>query len=221
MAYEIELKAWVDDVAAVELRMNEAAEFLFSYTKEDVYWYSCGTAAFPSGVRLRKESRTFKTGAAETCLFVTYKIKETRNGIEVNDEKEFRITSAPDAAAATAASTPDGRPAPDAAAPFETFLALAGFTAGFAKKKAGKCWLYTRAGVCGEGRARFPSITAELSLVDGLGHFLELETIAPDDKPATVNAARDALLDLLKIAGIPPARIESRYYSEMLQQQTQ
>ena len=208
MAYEIELKAWVDDVDATTTRMNNAAEFLFVYTKEDVYWYSKDTAAFPSGVRLRTESRTFKTGAAETCLFVTYKTKETRDGIEINDEKEFRITALPDEAASGKAALDAA--APEAAAAFETFLALAGFTAGFTKKKAGQCWRFKPAG------AAFPGITAELSLIEGLGYFLELEIIAPDDTPATVNAAREALLSLLKTAGIPPSRIESRYYSEML-----
>jgi adenylate cyclase class 2 len=215
MAYEIELKAWVDNITETELRMNKAAEFLFSYTKKDVYWYSNDTAVFPSGVRLRTESRILKTGAQETCLFVTFKTKETRNGIEINDEKEFRITAVPDADVVSDASA---ALLGSASAPFETFLTLAGFTRGFSKKKTGKCWRYKPAAVGEgeEGRAFFPAITAELSLIEGLGHFLELEIIANDDTPATVDAARKALLGLLKIAGIAPERIENRYYSEML-----
>lgn len=59
-------------------------------------------------------------------------------------------------------------------------------------------------------------ILAELSEIEGLGHFLELEILADDDTPDTVARAQNALYRCLEDLGIPRDRIETRYYTSML-----
>ena len=202
MAYEIELKAHVADAARTAERLNGCARFLFHYEKEDVYWYNSG-AAFPSGVRVRTECRTTAAGAHERFTLVTYKRQEQRDGIEVNEEREFRVAppgSAPEA---------DGE---TAAAAFRELLTRAGFTAGFTKKKRGSCWRYTPPAAAADTAGE--SVTVELSLVEPLGWFLELEIIRDTDSRA--GDAKQALLAVLEKAGIPETCIETRYYAEML-----
>jgi adenylate cyclase class 2 len=192
VAFEIELKAWVDDRESVEKRIGELAEFTADFEKEDVYWMPVSRretgAGLPlSGVRIRRETVRAPGEAARNLVLVTYKTKEVRGGIEVNNEKEFTVT---------------GLPA------FEGLLRRLGLEAGAYKKKLGRSWRY------GGGPA--DGITVELSDVERLGCFLELEIMAGDDGAKTVNAARAALLSFLKLAGINEDRIETRYYNEML-----
>jgi adenylate cyclase class 2 len=88
---------------------------------------------------------------------------------------------------------------------FEELLRRLGLEAGVSKKKRGRSW-------------RYGGITVELSNVERLGCFVELEIMAEDDGAKTVDAARDALLSFLKLAGISEERIETRYYNEMLKE---
>jgi adenylate cyclase class 2 len=187
VAFEIELKAWVDDRESVEKRIGGLAEFTADFEKEDVYWMPVSRgetgAGLPlSGVRVRSETVRARGEAARNLVLVTYKTKEVRGGIEVNDEKEFAVT---------------GLPA------FEELLRRLGLEAGVSKKKRGRSW-------------RYGGITVELSDVERLGCFVELEIMANDDSAETVDAARAALLSFLKLAGIAEDRIETRYYNEML-----
>ncbi|MDR2602799.1 MAG: class IV adenylate cyclase [Spirochaetaceae bacterium] len=189
MAYEIELKAWVDDVKQTEARLNKIARFLFSFQKEDVYWYCENKNAFPSGVRLRNEKQILPEDSVKNRLLITYKTKETRDGVEVNEEKEFRVADGPEN--------------------FEEFMERSGFAPGFSKKKTGKSWCYDCKDFCG-------GVTAELTEIDGLGWFLEMEILSEDGSQKTVDLARAILIQLLDDCGVPPEKIESRYYSEML-----
>jgi predicted adenylyl cyclase CyaB len=59
-------------------------------------------------------------------------------------------------------------------------------------------------------------VTAELSEVEGLGWFIELEIIADNEDRETIEAGRGRLLSLLKSLGIGEEQIEERYYSDML-----
>ncbi|MDR1256395.1 MAG: class IV adenylate cyclase [Spirochaetaceae bacterium] len=195
MAFEIELKAWVDDRKAVEKRAGELAEFTADFEKEDVYWVPVsrsgmggGALLSGSGVRIRRETLKAQGAAARSHVLVTYKTKEVRGGVEVNDEKEFTVT---------------GLPA------FEELLRRMGFEAGISKKKRGRSWRY------GGGA---DGITVEISDVERLGCFMELEIMAGDNGANTVNAAREKLLSFLKLAGIGEDRIETRYYNEMLKE---
>jgi adenylate cyclase class 2 len=86
---------------------------------------------------------------------------------------------------------------------FTEFLKKMGLRPGRAKVKTGWAWEY-------EG------ITIELSLVDGLGWFVELEILAQNDAAPVVEESRKRLLALLSLLGIGEDRIERRYYTELL-----
>lgn len=59
--------------------------------------------------------------------------------------------------------------------------------------------------------------TVELSFVDGLGWFLEIEKLSPDDLSAEAREEiRSRLLEFLDEMGIGRGGIEGRYYIEML-----
>jgi adenylate cyclase class 2 len=185
MATEIEVKAWVDDMRAVKKRLATLGTELYLYDKRDTYWYNDSfTAAFPSGSRIRRELRTIEGAerSATETFFVTYKAKEVRGNIEVNDEREFRVSDA---------------------AVFEELLRRAAFQPRQTKRKQGVYF-------------RVDGINVELVEVEGLGWFLELEILADNESPETVQAARERLLTLLDKAEVPRARIETRYYTEML-----
>ena len=181
MATEIELKAHVTDSEAMRLTLSKKAEYLGAFEKEDTYW-------FPGGLRVRREKRTHPDGRMELLTLVSYKTKEVKDGIEVNDEREF-----------------EARPVgPHSESEFEEFLALIGLKPGIAKKKRG--WVFSRDG-----------ITAELAEVEGLGYFVELEIVDNGANPA-IEEGKKRLLDFLAVLGIQKEAIESRYYTEMLRE---
>ncbi len=178
MATEIELKAWADDPAALTARIAGLAGPGTAYVKDDAYWRPApagagGADGLGSGVRIRRQG-------AEAI--VTYKRKEVREGIEVNDEREFQVS--------------------DAGA-LEELLSRLGLAVWIRKRKTGTAW-------------QLDGVTLELSLVDGLGWFAELEILAANDNPETVADARQRLLATLERIGIARERLEPRYYTEML-----
>jgi adenylate cyclase class 2 len=99
MAIEIELKAWVDDPGAVREKLDALARYNGEFLKEDRYWKQENPADGPpslplSGVRIRKESGRDAGGRGRRAITVTWKSKETREGLEVNDEREFSVSDA-------------------------------------------------------------------------------------------------------------------------------
>ncbi|MDR0561587.1 MAG: class IV adenylate cyclase [Spirochaetaceae bacterium] len=120
MATEIELKAHVEDREALKSAAASFARFSGSFEKEDVYWYGPGMIP-KSGLRIRQETDTDPQGAVARSLAVTYKIKETRNGIEVNDEREFTVSDIGN---------------------FEELLRRLGLAPGTRKRKRGWSWDY-------------------------------------------------------------------------------
>ncbi|AEF81321.1 class IV adenylate cyclase [Leadbettera azotonutricia] len=124
MATEIELKAWVDNPQAVQLKLDSIAEFKGSFDRADEYWFPKDgeKRSFPkSGLRIRGETFAFPDGRAEEIVHATFKNKELRDGIEVNDEREFDVSSA---------------------AEFEELLALLGLEKRKAKHKKGRSYKY-------------------------------------------------------------------------------
>jgi adenylate cyclase class 2 len=124
MPFEIELKARVDDREALEQKINSIAVFYGDFDKQDVYWFpasphSGGDALPLSGVRIRRETLQTPGSAPKTVTLVTYKAKEIRDGIEINDEREFTVNSARD---------------------FEELLRRLGLKPGIAKSKRGRSW---------------------------------------------------------------------------------
>ncbi|MDR2094158.1 MAG: CYTH domain-containing protein [Treponema sp.] len=125
MPIEIELKAHAGNPELVKSRLDELAEFSAAIEKKDVYWFpSAGglEKTLPSsGIRVRKESITDAAGKCSHVVLVTYKNKERRDGIEVNDEYEFEVSSAE---------------------VFEDMLGCLGLEPGIAKHKKGWAWKF-------------------------------------------------------------------------------
>jgi predicted adenylyl cyclase CyaB len=189
MAVEIELKAWVDDIEGVKERAASFARYERAYDKRDVYWRLADAG---HGVK-PFEARVRKEREGDVSrVLVTYKAKETRDRVEVNVEKEFTVSDA---------------------APFEDMLAAAGFRAVFHKHKTGWAWRYTE-----DAPPQAPPVLIELSLVERVGWFAELEILAERDDAETVARARARLLACLARLGIGEDRIEARYYTEMLEE---
>ncbi|MDR0568905.1 MAG: CYTH domain-containing protein [Spirochaetaceae bacterium] len=98
MATEIELKAHVDDPESLRKIIASLGIFSGSFEKSDVYWQNPNEAVAPGGfpaygVRIRRETRASPNGESAQTV-ATYKTRETRGGIEVNDEREFTVSDA-------------------------------------------------------------------------------------------------------------------------------
>jgi adenylate cyclase class 2 len=125
MPFEIELKARVDDREAVERNINSIAVFCGDFNKQDAYWFPVSRPYYDSeapplsGVRIRRETMQTPGKSAETITLVTYKTKEVRDGIEINDEREFTVNNAET---------------------FEELLRRLGLRPGISKKKRGRSW---------------------------------------------------------------------------------
>ena len=202
MAFEIELKARLVDYAPVKERLSNLGNYCRSYTKSDAYWLQSNhrlpvteRQLPPSGVRVRRESSPDAEGAAEAAVaelvLVTYKTKEISGGIEVNDEREFTVS--------------DG-------AVFEELLERLGLYPDIRKEKQGWAW-----NIPAQADGQSP-VLAELSMVAGLGWFLELEILADNNSEQTVEESRKRLMALLEKLEIPAEQIESKPYTMMLRE---
>jgi adenylate cyclase class 2 len=180
MATEIELKAHVANHLEIGNRLSKLAVFTGTFEKKDVFYSLVGSTAY--GVRLRKESKRLPSGTSRLKNLVTWKSKQVTDGIEINDEREFEVSSCE---------------------VFEQFLTHLGFMVKRRKKKKGSS--YDNNGM-----------TVELTEVEGLGWFVELEMISDDKDAGNLAATRKKLLDFLAELGIERDAIESRSYTEML-----
>ena len=195
MVTEIELKAHVQNSEALKLLLQKNAIFLFFFEKNDNYWIQTTPyvtknpplAPFSSGLRIRRERRTLPDGTIESLSLATYKIKEVRDGVEINEEREFAV---------------------DPASGFEEFLIHMGFVSGISKQKRGCA--FSREGISAEllevkGLGWF----LELEII--------IEDIKAGNKREEAAAqAKKRLLAFLDSLGIEREAIESRFYSEML-----
>jgi len=197
MAVEIELKVRLNDYAPVKERLYVVGNYCRSYKKSDSYWLpsqpAAGIAAEVSvpatGVRVRRESGIDADGAAHESVLATYKTKEISGGIEVNHECEFTVSDA---------------------GLFEELLSHLGLRSAVRKEKEGWAWT-----IPAQTAGQSP-ILAELSMVAGLGWFLEIEILAADNCERTVEESRGRLFALLENLEIPAEWIETRPYTAML-----
>jgi adenylate cyclase class 2 len=190
MATEIELKAHVHDAGSLKKILFSRGIFERAYIKEDSYWVS------PEGkllkeLRIRKDREIEGEIPKNERFIVTYKAKRLESGVEINDEREFLI---------------------DNTEAFEELLRRLGFKPGIRKRKEGWAFRFP-----GTAAAEIP-VTAELSELEGLGWFIELEIIAEDESRETVDTGRKRLLSLLESLGSGEDQIEDRYYSDMLKE---
>jgi adenylate cyclase class 2 len=125
MATEIELKARVTNPEDLKDKLCNTALFKRTYEKNDTYYYPGSHFARSEesdyGVRIRNEAFTDPNGITKEVNLITYKIKEIRDGIEINDENEFEVSSV------TA---------------FEKFLKHQGFKEKVKKRKTGNSYDY-------------------------------------------------------------------------------
>ena len=126
MSIEVELKAHVRSPENTKALMDKKLIYKGSFIKKDEYWYpESGSAIYrnfsKSGLRIRKETFTDNTGTVNETVYITWKVKEIRENIEVNKENEFIV---------------------DNFGEFKGFLALLGFRKGKEKQKTG--FLYVK-----------------------------------------------------------------------------
>lgn len=92
---------------------------------------------------------------------------------------------------------------------FREFIQRMGARLRIRKRKRGEAFAYGR-------------VLLELSEVEGLGHFIELESVfqehAQIDDPAFIQKTEVELFSLLKELGISRDRVESRPYTQMLRE---
>jgi len=150
--------------------------------------YPTGTSRAAGQRPLKVRIREESAGyGASTGTVVTYKRKEFSGNIEVNDEKEFSIDKRSD---------------------FEALLGDLGFAPAIEKEKRTKTFSWT----AGDGTP----VGIELSLVGGLGWFVEIEILAASPDDAEIARARDLVSSTLTRCGIGETAIETRFYTDML-----
>jgi adenylate cyclase class 2 len=139
VGFEIEIKAWAEDPEGIGRLISRFALYGGEFLKEDEYWLrgdaagnAPGNAAVQdaekdaagipvTGIRIRRECHTDPKGRSRRTILVTCKIKEVREGLEVNDEREFEVS--------------------DAEA-FAELLGRLGFEGGLRKIKQGRLWTW-------------------------------------------------------------------------------
>jgi adenylate cyclase class 2 len=199
MSIEMEVKARAEKEDCKK-RMETAAGEGTVFAKDDAYWFpgvsrtGISDGLLRSGLRVRREKK-----AGKETILVTWKKKEKRDGMEINDEKEIAVS--------------DG-------ALFEELLYSLGLQKKTTKHKEGWAWeidgitaeLAEVSGISGEKAETANSACGGTPKT--LGWFLELEIITEDSETET--AAKTRLFSLLEKAGIGKNKIESRYYTELL-----
>ena len=87
---------------------------------------------------------------------------------------------------------------------FERFAAYLGYECVVEKRKVGRSWL-------------IGAVHCELSEVNDLGHFLELEIVLPDDSDDEQrNRAKEDLFAMLSELGVDESNVEARPYTRMI-----
>ena len=195
--YEIELKAWVDDIPATENKINEFAKYIGLTEKRDTYWRKKNTEI---GIRIRQE-----TGKP---IIATWKQKNLRqNEFEVNTEREFIIGST-DFAKDTIPNKKNETSLKSALSNFEDFLKTSDFEISLQKYKSTKTWHHKT--------EKFNLITIEISYVEFLGYFIEIEILSEKNDDETITKAQNCLHQTLQKCGISKEKIETRFYWKLL-----
>jgi predicted adenylyl cyclase CyaB len=139
--------------------------------------------------RRKRGTRGFRVRFEGGASVVNFKSKRSEGGIEINRESEFGIS--------------------DRGAFIELALRL-GCEPFYSKHKRGLKFIAD-----GDGDSPAPA-TIEILEVVGLGDFIEIEVLLPDEDPTAVALARGEIHALLARSGVPESDIEPRFYSELL-----
>ena len=190
--HEIELKAHLEQPEKAETLLSRIADFSLHCVKADRYW-TLGEKT----IRVRHERI-----ANKETVFVTHKQKHYAGTIETNCELEFELA---------ATSVPV----------FIAMLESLGMMCTTEKQKDTKIFTPHTDLFSAETLEDAHSISVELSLINPIGHFLEIEVLYPDeDSDAAaerhIHNARIIFDTLLVALEIPQSAIEVRPYSELL-----
>jgi adenylate cyclase class 2 len=85
MAYETEMKAWVENWGELEAELRKRCTFNRSFTKRDRYFRSTDPEKAPPG------GPTFRLREDDSTSTITFKTKTIRDGFEFNNEQEFHV----------------------------------------------------------------------------------------------------------------------------------
>ena len=191
--HEIELKAHLEHPKKTEALLSRIADFSLRCTKTDRYW-TLGEKT----VRVRREL----IGTKET-VFITHKQKTYTDTIETNRELEFELAAA-------------------AVPVFTEMLESLGMICTAEKQKDTKVFVPHSSLFPADILEDTYSISAELSFIHPIGHFLEIEVLYSDEGSDTAASERhirnakvifDTLLAALEV---PQSAIEIRPYNELL-----
>ena len=199
--YEIELKAWVDDIPSTEEKINSFAKYIGLTEKRDTYWRKKNSEV---GIRIRQE-----TGKP---IIATWKQKNLKDGsVEINTEREFVIGST-EFTNDTIPNDKNAESFKNALDTFESFLKTSDFEISLQKYKSTKTWHHKT--------EEFDLITIEISYVEFLGHFIEIEILSEKNDDETISMAQNCLHETLQKCGISKDRIETRYYWQLLKEKS-
>lgn len=189
MSVEIEIKAWADDWKSVKNHIDAFAQFTGSYEKFDVYWIvPPDRERFIHGLTSGVRIRKESFTKIDDQQEMVTRVCFKKK--ELRTDMEVNIEKEFDITNA---------------AVFEELLSGLGLIRGTSKHKRGWSWMYE-------------NITIELSEVEDLGWFCELEIISEQENSDFIALSGKRLYDVLEKTGIDSSKIEPRYYTEMLQE---
>ncbi len=185
--FEIELKAWIRNFDAVLAATGSIAEYVETITKRDQYYRLTKTNDSYMTVRIRDEQIDSGKEFPVSRTTVTYKKKESR----------FTAEGVPFEVNEEHEFTVSNREE------FELVLRDSGYVPSHSKCKIARGFQYDRFHI-------------ELCTIQGLGDFIEIETMSGTDNPAVVSQLQKQLEELIEQCGGNKSDIERRYYSDLL-----
>ncbi len=210
---EIELKARVADPQALVQNLECWADFKRCCLKSDVYW---GDTRRQVQLRVRRERLLFTLSevfGTEEWLWPFWGasgmgdreiLRPLVRGPH-GTEKVFATYKKKQLVKDSCEVNQEQEFQVEKAEPLEVFLQDAGFSVVLQKEKLSAVW-------------KWGNCSIELCRIPELGDFLELEILCESDSPAAVASAHRKLRQVLAESGIHEDSIESRYYSQLLQE---
>ncbi|MFP4483556.1 MAG: class IV adenylate cyclase [Spirochaetaceae bacterium] len=194
MAYEIEVKAWITDPVAMRAELTARAVSIKDYVKEDVYFRA---PVVPAPGASSHPAGGFPPTAAAPQEFRLRR----EGGSNVCTFKDKTIRRGVEVNREYEFTVSDG----DA---FEALVVRSGCTVFARKRKVGSVFA-------------LPEANVELSHVDGLGDFVEVEKLVVEDHAATHDAAEQTVRRILESLGVEESAIEGRPYTTLIAEKEQ
>ena len=188
MAIEVEIKAHINEPDRIYTKLCSLFTLKRNFSKKDEYW--------------------FQSSKNRTVNFPNSGIRlrtETFDDTRGTHSKTFFITwKSKEIQEKTEVNRENELTISDAD-DFRKLLSLLGLEKTREKQKTGHLFVKE-------------DIKAELSDVEGLGFFIEIEIMAENPEEDHIKAAKKRLYECLKMLEIDEEAIETRFYSEMLEE---